>query len=433
VGFALSAAATAGILFLAPGWRDALVRWLPRWAAEAVAVPLAAQLACTPLVAAVAGQVSLVAVLANLLVATLVGPATVCGLLGGLVALVAPLPGRFVAAPAGWCAGWIVFVARHTASLPVAALGWSTGPVALLVLTVLCVTAALTLRPVLVRRGASLGVTGVLVVAVLVPLPTPGWPPPGWVMVMCDVGQGDGLVLNAGGGAAVVVDAGPDPKPMAGCLRRLGVHVVPLVVLTHFHADHVDGLAAVLRGRRVARIEVSPYADPYAGAHLVQALAKRAQVPVAPVTYAETWSVGPLHAQVLAPSGPAPADSDSPPNDDSVVLYVVVHGLRLLLMGDEETGSQQRLAALLPGLHADVLKVAHHGSAKQDPDLVRAVGARLAIISVGLNNDYGHPTPATLRLLERDRMTVRRTDLDGDIAVVVRHGLRVVTRGHAGP
>jgi competence protein ComEC len=87
VGFGLSVLATAGILLLAPGWRDAMGRWMPRWLAEAIAVPAAAQLACTPLVAAIAGQVSLVAVAANLLAAPAVGPATVLGLLGGIVTL----------------------------------------------------------------------------------------------------------------------------------------------------------------------------------------------------------------------------------------------------------------------------------------------------------------------------------------------------------
>ncbi len=84
MGFALSVLATAGILWLAPGWRDRLMRWLPRWVAEAVSVPLAAQIACTPLVAAISGQVSLVAVGANLLAAPAVGPATVLGLAGGV-------------------------------------------------------------------------------------------------------------------------------------------------------------------------------------------------------------------------------------------------------------------------------------------------------------------------------------------------------------
>ena len=98
IGFGLSVLATAGILLLAPGWRDALARWLPRWLAEAVAVPAAAQLACTPLIAAISGQVSLVAVVANLLAAPAVGPATVLGLLGGLLTLVAPPLGRLVGA-----------------------------------------------------------------------------------------------------------------------------------------------------------------------------------------------------------------------------------------------------------------------------------------------------------------------------------------------
>ena len=133
MGFALSVLATAGILWLAPGWRDRLMRWLPRWVAEAVSVPLAAQIACTPLVAAISGQVSLVAVGANLLAAPAVGPATVLGLAGGVVGLVAEPLGRLVAAPAAWCAGWIIAVAVRGADLPVAAFDWPAGPVGIAV------------------------------------------------------------------------------------------------------------------------------------------------------------------------------------------------------------------------------------------------------------------------------------------------------------
>ncbi|HET8605021.1 MAG TPA: DNA internalization-related competence protein ComEC/Rec2 [Marmoricola sp.] len=425
-GFALSACATAGILFLGPPWRDALRRWLPRWAAEAVAVPLAAQLACTPLVAAISGQVSLVAVLANLLAAPPVGPATVLGLLGGLAATVSPGLGRLVAAPAGWCATWIIAVARLTARLPEAAVGWPTSPAALAVLTAGSAFAALVLAWVLARRGLTLTGCAVLAVCVLVPMPTPGWPPTGWVMVACDVGQGDGLVLNSGHGA-VVVDAGPDPAAMQRCLDTLGVHRVPLVVLTHFHADHVDGLPAVLDGREVGAIEVSPYADPLGGVRLVRALAARADVPVHIAAYGETRSLGALRWQVLAPSEPPPASSDSPPNDASVVMLVRTRGISILMMGDEEVPSQERLAELYPQLHADVLKVAHHGSASQDPDLVRGLGARVGLISVGRNNDYGHPAPSTLALLSAAHLLVRRTDESGDVAVVVSGGgLRVV-------
>lgn len=431
-GFALSALATLGILVLAPPWRDALARWAPRPLAEAVAVPLAAQVACTPLIAALFGQVSVVAVLANLLAAPVVGVATVLGLLGGvLVAIGVPL-GAVVAAPAAWCAGWIIAVARWSAALPVASVALAPGVATAVLATLGCLVVAGAAAVCLGQRRRALILGGLLVVVVLVPLPDLGWPPRGWLLVACDVGQGDGLVLAAGPHTGVVVDAGPDPAAMDRCLRGLGIRTVPVVVLTHFHADHVDGLAGVVEGRRVGGIEVSPYPDPAAGADLVHRIAAAAHVPVVVADWGEQRSIGSLRWQVLAPSGPAPADSDSPPNDDSLVLYVEAGGVRILMMGDEETGSQQRLHALYPGLRADVLKVAHHGSAKQDPDLVASLGARWGLISVGAGNDYGHPAPATLQLLQRAGIEARRTDLDGDLAVVADPtapgGVRAVTR-----
>jgi competence protein ComEC len=433
LGFALSVLATAGILWLAPGWRDRLMRWLPRWLAEALAVPLAAQLACTPLVAAISGQVSLVAVVANLLAAPAVGPATVLGLAGGVLGLVLPSLGRLVAHPAAWCASWIIGVAVRCADLPVAAISWSASPMGLATLTVLCVLLALFLGSLLARRSTTLALGALMVGMLLVPLPSPGWPPEGWVMVVCDVGQGDGLVLNAGPGSALVVDAGPDPAAMSRCLGRLEVERVPLVVLTHFHADHVDGLAGVLDGRQVGAIEVTSLADPLSGVRLVEGVAARARVPVQRASYGESRRMGPLSWQVIAPSEAPSPDSESPANDASIVLVVEVRGVRILLMGDEEDGSQAQLRRVTGGVRVDVLKVAHHGSARQDPDLVRGSGARLALISVGLDNDYGHPAPSLLALLRDARMQVARTDRDGDVAVVVDHGLRVATSGKRAP
>ena len=428
LGFALSVLATAGILWLAPGWRDRLMRWLPRWVAEAVSVPLAAQIACTPLVAAISGQVSLVAVGANLLAAPAVGPATVLGLAGGVVGLVADPLGRIVATPAAWCAGWIIAVAVRGADLPVAAFGWPAGPVGIATLTLICAALSLFLGALLARRATTLGLGGLMVCALLVPLPTPGWPAKGWVMVACDVGQGDGLVLNAGRGTAVVVDAGPDPEPMDRCLRRLGVERVPLVVLTHFHADHVDGLEGVLDGREVGAVEVTSVADPMSGVRLVQAVAGRAGVPVQRASYGETRRLGPLSWQVIAPSRPPSLESESPANDSSLVLLVEVHGIRILLLGDQEELSQAQLLRETGGVRADVLKVAHHGSASQDPDLVRGVGARLALISVGADNDYGHPAPSLMAMLHDLRTRVARTDQDGDVAVTVNDGTLGVQR-----
>ncbi|MCW2755586.1 MAG: internalization-related competence protein ComEC/Rec2 [Marmoricola sp.] len=419
IGFALSACATAGILLLAPGWRDALAGWLPSWVAEALAVPMAAQLACTPLVAAISGQVSLVAVAANLAAAPFVAPATVLGLSGGLIAVAAAAPGQVVAAPAGWCAAAILAIAHCAASLPVAVISWPTNWLSLVVLVVCCVLIALALRSVLARPIISMGLAGMVTVAMLVPVPVLGWPPPGWVMVVCSIGQGDGLVLNVAPHAAVVVDTGPDPAAMDDCLNRLKIRTVPVLVLTHFHADHVGGIAGVLHARSVGQIEVSPLARPAGSAAMVRRLAAAAGITVRVPVLGESTTIGPLRWQLLAPVRDSYPDSDSPPNDESLVMLVQVAGIRILMMGDEERPAQGDLHQAWPGLHADVLKVAHHGSSKQDESLIDSLGARLAVISVGMGNDYGHPAPATLDLLGRAGMTVLRTDLDGDVAVVV--------------
>jgi competence protein ComEC len=425
-GFALSVLATAGILLLAPAWRDALARWLPRWVAEAVAVPAAAQVACTPLVAAISGQVSLVAVAANLLAAPAVGPATVLGLLGGLLMLVVPPLGRGLGLLSGWCVAWLVEVAQRGAALPGAAVGWGSGPVALVLLTLLCVAVCVAAPRLLRSRTTGLGCCALLVTAVLVRVPTPGWPPAGWLMVACDVGQGDGLVVATGlPRTAVVVDAGPDPRLMEDCLDGLGIARVPLVVLTHFHADHVDGLPGVLAGRAVGRIWVSRLRDPPDGVALVARDARAAGVRVTSAPYAVTRRVGDLALEPVwpLPDSPMVGPGDgSTANNASVVMLARLHGVTFFLGGDVEPEGQQTLAGSLPGLHVDVLKVPHHGSRYEDLPFLQSLHARLALISVGADNDYGHPAPETVTGLAATGEQVLRTDRDGSVAVVLRDG-----------
>jgi len=424
-GFALSALATGGILVLAPSWRDALARWLPRWLAEAIAVPAAAQLACTPLVAALSGQVSLVAVVANLLVAPVVGPATVLGLAGGVLTLAWPPLGRLCGTLASWCVAWLVAVAEHGAALPTAAVGWGTAPAALALLTVLAAVIAVTGPRLLRRPVTGLGAALVLVVAVLVRPPSFGWPPDGWVLVACDVGQGDALVLNAGPGRAVVVDAGPEPRAVDRCLDRLRVGEVPLLVLTHFHADHVDGISGVLAGRRVGAVETTRLLDPPGGVDEVDEAAEGAGLVPAPAAYGAALAVGPVTLQVLWPPSDSPTTGPgdgSTANEASVVLLVQVAGLRLLLTGDVEPEGQAVLARQLPGLRVEVLKMPHHGSAHQDEPWLLSLEPAVVLVSVGADNDYGHPAESALRPLAQAGAQVFRTDEDGDLAVVAAGG-----------
>jgi competence protein ComEC len=145
-----------------------------------------------------------------------------------------------------------------------------------------------------------------------------------------------------------------------------------------------------------------------------------AGVPVRVPALGESGDLGGLRWQVVAPAGATPIPSEgSVANNASVVLVVEVRGVRVLAAGDLEPEGQASLHATLPGLEVDVLKVPHHGSRHQDHTWLAGLGARVAVVSSGRDNDYGHPAPETLRALEGAGALVARTDRRGDLAVVV--------------
>jgi competence protein ComEC len=423
-GFALSVVATAALLVLAPPWRDRLRRRLPRLVAEPLAVAAAAQVACAPVLVMLSGELSLVAVGANLLATPAVVPATLLGAAAGAAAPFAMPLARLLVWPAGLAVGWIVGVARQAAAVPYATVGWPAGLLGAAVLLAAGALAYLVLRRRGPRRVAAAVLAGLVVVMIGGRVWHPGWPPRGWLFVTCDVGQGDGLVLAAGPSRAVVVDAGPDPARIDDCLTRLGVRAVPLLVLTHPHADHVDGVPGVLDGRAVGTVLTSGRAAPHAPPRL-RAGQVRAAEP------GQRWTVGGLSLTVLAPAshGPrVPADADGAAvNNASVVMVARWPGLGVLLTGDVEEEAQRALVAGLPPV--DVIKVPHHGSRTQDPAFLAAARARVAVVSAGAGNDYGHPAPATLALLRALGTRIFRTDLAGSVAVVrTGTGLAVVTQ-----
>ncbi|GAA3371441.1 ComEC/Rec2 family competence protein [Streptomyces sannanensis] len=437
-GFLLSVLATGALLTIAPRWSDALRRHgVPGRCAEVLAAAAAAQAVCAPVVAVLAARVSLVAIPCNLLVEVALAPATVLGFAALAAAPVAMPAAEFLAWCAGWPAGWIAAVARAGAALPGAEAAWPGGWGGGLLLAVLTACLVPAARRMVRHPWPAAACAVLLVLAVLRPAPltriVTGWPPSGWRLVMCDVGQGDALVLAAGDGAGVVVDAGPEPGLADRCLGSLGITRVLLLVLTHFHADHVAGLPGVLRGRAVGAIEVTTLDDPPDQAAFVRRTAAAAGVPVVRAIPGERRRAAGLDWQVLWPAAAdAPAAVPAGPNDSSVTLFVRAGRLSLLLPGDLEPPAQQGLLRTHPELPpVDVLKVAHHGSAHQDFAAVRAIRPRLALISCGRDNDYGHPSARTVMALRTAGAAVLRTDTDGAIAVVGEGpGLRAVPMGH---
>ncbi|WP_078861473.1 ComEC/Rec2 family competence protein [Streptomyces sp. NRRL F-5650] len=428
-GFVLSVVATGALLTIAPRWSAGLRRrGVPPRPAEALAAAGAAQALCAPVVAVLSARVSLVGVPCNLLAEFAVAPATVLGFAALATAPVAMPLAKALAWCGGWPAEWIAGIARTGAALPGAGVDWP-GNWAGAALLALVTAGVLLVGRRLLRHPWWCGLCALLLILVVVQPPPlarviKGWPPPGWRMVMCDVGQGDALVLAAGQGAAVVVDAGPDPALVDRCLRSLGITRVPLVLLTHFHADHVAGLPGVLRGRPVGAIETTALEEPADQAEFVHRQAESAGIPLRHAAAGDRRRSGPLSWQVVWPP-PSPPTATAPgtgsgPNDASVTLLVRTAGMRLLLLGDLEPPAQRELArspvaAELAG--AEVLKVAHHGSAHQDFAFLRRVAPRLALVSCGEDNTYGHPAPGTVAALRAQGATVLRTDRDGALAV----------------
>ena len=260
VGFWLSVCATAGILWWAQPWSAAMA-WAPTWLATTITVPWAAQLATQPVNTWMAGTVLTTGLIANLAAAPFVPLASALGMATGLFALIWPPLGAPFGRLAGCCVQPIIWIAHVGAKAPSGLLRWPAGGWAVGVLAGICVGLALVTPAVLTRPWLTALAGLAVLTATVVRPPVPGWPGQ-WQVAICDVGQGSAALVRASPDEAVVVDTGPDPHRLSRCLDDLGVAQVPVVILSHFHADHVDGLNAICDHGPTRAIVVSQLASP---------------------------------------------------------------------------------------------------------------------------------------------------------------------------
>ncbi|MBI2765472.1 MAG: ComEC/Rec2 family competence protein [Chloroflexi bacterium] len=432
LGFQLSLAATAGLIAFAPwiraglaaGARRARAEAIPELALQAVALSLSATVATLPIVWLNFGQVSLIGPLANVIVEPLFGLAFTLSAGTAVVGAMWPTGGWLLGLLAFYPLAATTWLAEHLADVPGAAVtvpsgGGTSAFVAYLVLAAAGWPAYRYLAPadagargIRLPPQQKLALAGGLAAAALVvvwrvsvqPMGGPG----ALVIDVLDVGQGDAILLTTPHGRQVLIDSGPSGIELARQLGAVLPHwdrTIDAFILTHGDEDHVGGAAAVLERYGIGG-EIdngTPRSGGSFAAYWQRANGRKE------VRAGDEWTEDGVRFEVLWP--PEGYETNQA-NNASIVLRVSYGSVSVLLTGDFDAAPQRALVAL-GDVRADVLKVPHHGSKNSAPDFFAAVGARLAVISVGADNPYGHPAPETLDALAGTRLL--RTDRNGRV------------------
>jgi competence protein ComEC len=419
-GFALSVLATGGLLLAAPKIISFFARFVPRKFAEALAPPIAATLFCAPVLVALSGFLSPMSVVANLLAAPAVAPITVLGFIAALIHPILPGIAGVLILIIRIPAAFIGLVAKWSASFSVLELGKGASGFLAIAVAAICIWIFRTFFRKHLKAIAIL-----LVVLLTFTNWMARFPGIDWQVGNCDIGQGDAMVINLGDHRGVVVDVGPDPQLIDKCLKQFAITQVSILVLTHFHADHVEGLPGLLKGRTVGQVWVSPQIDPAFESDRVQRWLK--EIPQIPVTAGFTAQIlsnrGPIKFHALWPK----LGAQDSPNNSSIVMEINSADFSLLAAGDIEPIAQSQLVQQLSQI--DLYKVAHHGSRYQDSNFMKALSPQISIISVGKDNTYGHPAPQTIAALSSIGSEVYRTDQDGALAIKARRHQVKVRKG----
>ena len=413
-GFQLSFAAVSAIFVAVPRVERRLEGYpLPRRLAAALAVSAACGIVTAPILWLEFGSIPVYSVLGNALAEPVVAPLLALAFAATLLDPILPAAALALGWLNGWLAAYLALSARLVGGLPHAQVSSGAG-VAVLAAGLIVIVLATRIRPPHGRRVLALvAMAAVLGLAWRSAGEEAPPPPPGGLRVtVLDVGQGDSILLQVAQGA-VLVDEGSPEAEVAAQLRTLGVSRLAAIVLTHPHRDHVGGATEILD-----RLQVGFILDPLeptqsSDERVALAEARQEHVRIVPARPGLVYRLGRLRLRVLWPDGPGVESED--PHQHAVVLLATYGSFDVLLTADAE--SEVTLPLRPPTV--EVLKVAHHGSSDRGlPELLDVVDPRIAVISVGRGNDYGHPTPSTLAALAREPgLEVYRTDEDGRVVI----------------
>lgn len=388
-----------------------------------LAVCAAAQLGTLPLMLMRGEGQPVTAIVANLLVVPVVGPLLMAGWLVSLLTLASGrLAGCISVLPAA-AARYIIAVASVCAGVPRAGLYGTPTAVVAFVLYVLGLVG-------MIRQAGDNGsvfkpfvACALAVLLMLLPCLTMTGITGTNSMTALDIGQGDATLLRDRTGATALIDGGPNGKILQEKLQRRGIRKLDLIVSTHPHSDHVDGLAEVSKRLPVGAL-LEPGLPAATGKYreLLES-AKKRRIRRMSAREGQVVRVSKLmELEVLyAPRDQREAPDDM--NDCSIVIMARVGEMRVLLTGDIGAETQETLMGLHPDLSCEVLKVPHHGAREAScAEFLSACRPVVATVSAGKDNRFGHPSRRCLELLKSRGMVVERTDRQGDIEISMDSG-----------
>jgi competence protein ComEC len=441
--FALSFACVGAIFAMTPLLERAFERFsLPHRLQETIVLTIATQLGTWPLTAAIFLQFSPYAIVANAAVVPLV-PVTM--ILGALQLAASPLA-AFAQACANlnaWVLAWMLGVVRLVSSLPYATIVMTPAPN----VVILAYEAVLLAVSPLIRRGATtLALAAILMATsfVLCPLEIPDRR---LEITVLDVGQADSIVIRTPSGHAILVDGGGrlergsstvsnaeqiGERIVVPFLLRHGIHTLDAIVLSHPHGDHVGGCRPVVEALRVAVIADSGQTYGGHAYHDCLTTAVTHHVTVVRPRAGVVWRTNDgATLTFIGPSLPFISGKNAI-NDNSVAFILQYRSFRMFFTGDAGVAAERHFLDERFTLHADVLKVGHHGSAySSSPDFIAAVHPHYAIISVGRHNMFGHPASSTIKTLTAEGAVIYRTDEDAAV-IVTTDGVTSRVRSYFG-
>lgn len=430
--FQLSFAATAGIvLFFKPVQR--FFYKVPAFFRDSLAVLVSAQLPLFPFLAYYFHKISLAGFLLNFIIVPLAGAALIGGFLGGLVNFI-----PFFAVPIVKVTGALVFlmdwITTFASKLPYATFSVpSLGPLAGLAYFPLLYAVFAPVEALRIKKRYKFAVVGLCLLIVLASLISTS---PGFEVTFLDVGQGDCIFIKTEDGKTMLIDGGGMPLYYKGSfdigkdvvlpyLYNKGVRKLDAVVFTHFDSDHAGGLLSIIEEMDVKAVIVG-HADGSEIYHKMVEVANRRKIPVFAASRGDTFQIGEAAFYVLNPAKHHLFDDD---NDNSVVLKMMYKGLSFLFTGDLSFEGEKDLIDECD-IRSDVLKIAHHGSATStSEEFLKKVDPKIAVISVGENNSFGHPSSRVLKLLEENKVKVFRTDIHGAVNFKIKgNNVRIYTQ-----